>query len=217
MKAHLVFEIHSYWHAGTGRGAGSALDAVVFRTLGGLPSLPGRTVKGLVREAVELGEQLGLIAQGRAVLWFGTSLDRSGAVAASKRSVRDDEQRERLLEEARFRTRPGVLRISSAVVGEDDAGAAAWEAWARATPDGASPLFRSFASTRVEENGIASDKTLRAIELVVPMRLRALVSDTRNGSSCEDWRSELRLVLPYLRALGSHRNRGLGRCEVTLS
>lgn len=42
----------SYWHCGSGLGAGAKADALVVKDSRGLPFVPGRTVKGLVREAV---------------------------------------------------------------------------------------------------------------------------------------------------------------------
>ena len=50
----LRFEIQSFWHAGSGRGDGAVADATVLRSRAGLPILPGRTVKGLLREACDL-------------------------------------------------------------------------------------------------------------------------------------------------------------------
>jgi CRISPR/Cas system CMR subunit Cmr4 (Cas7 group RAMP superfamily) len=59
MSYRLKIEIRSYWHPGTGRGQGSHLDATTHRNARGLPSLPGRTVKGLVRDAVCRWEAFG--------------------------------------------------------------------------------------------------------------------------------------------------------------
>lgn len=44
---------YSQWHCGSGLSAGADLDALVVKDKNGMPYVPGKTVKGLVREAVE--------------------------------------------------------------------------------------------------------------------------------------------------------------------
>lgn len=46
-------EFHSDWHCGSGLAAGADVDALVVRDENGMPFVPGKTIKGLVREAVE--------------------------------------------------------------------------------------------------------------------------------------------------------------------
>lgn len=203
MRAMIRFEIHTFWHCGTGRGSGSELDALVFRTPAGLPCLPGRTVKGLLREAVRLGEKTGELKAGRTERWFGTGM-------GDDESARDN--RERVLEERRFATEPGALTVGSAVLGEDRESALAWERWGGNHAREVSRLFFPFASTKIDERGLAAEHTLRSIEVSAPMALRAPVE----GRTDPDWRPEIVRVLPFLRSLGSHRNRGLGRVTATL-
>lgn len=45
-------EFFSYWHCGSGQTAGADVDELVIRDVSGLPFVPGRTLKGLLREAV---------------------------------------------------------------------------------------------------------------------------------------------------------------------
>lgn len=44
--------MHSYWHCGSGLAAGADVDALVIKDKDGLPYIPGKTIKGLVREAM---------------------------------------------------------------------------------------------------------------------------------------------------------------------
>lgn len=44
---------YSQWHCGSGLSAGADVDALVVKDRNGMPYVPGKTVKGLVREAVE--------------------------------------------------------------------------------------------------------------------------------------------------------------------
>ncbi|MDI7268307.1 MAG: hypothetical protein QME96_09965 [Myxococcota bacterium] len=207
MKRLVRFEIHGYWHAGTGRGAGPELGAVVARTPEGLPFVPGRTVKGLLRAAMELAEKAGAVPGGSAEHWFGTPLPPPKGSAEG--------ERERTLEEMRFRTESGALVVDSAVLGKGDA-AATWRAWAASHPAEVEALFRSFASTRIDESGVAAEHTLRAIEVAVPMTLLASVSGPSEPFEEVTWLDALAKSVPLIDGLGSHRNRGLGRVTVTV-
>lgn len=46
-------EMFAPWHCGSGLSAGADVDALVVKDKDGLPFIPGKTLKGLVREAVE--------------------------------------------------------------------------------------------------------------------------------------------------------------------
>jgi hypothetical protein len=196
----VCFELLTWWHAGTGRGDGAAFDAVVHRTAEGLPLLPGRTVKGLLREAVGLAEHCDQIPHGRTLRWFGTPPPQT-----------DADDREQKLEAGRFGTEPGELVFASAELG-DARMAAQWRRWAAHHPRERAALFGSLAATRIDANGICEDQTLRTVEVAVPLVLRAAV----RGPQEDEWPRELEVALPLIRNLGTGRNRGLGRVLVTL-
>lgn len=48
---HICF--YSQWHCGSGTSAGADIDALVIKDKNGMPYIPGKTLKGLVREAVD--------------------------------------------------------------------------------------------------------------------------------------------------------------------
>lgn len=211
----LHIELHTWWHAGTGRGEGPRADAVVARSPAGLPILPGRTIKGLLRAAVEQAHGLGWLSDldlsadptlpaDPLTRWFGTAL----VLEAD-----DAEERASHLEAQRFTTLPGQLRFGSGRIGEDDDAALAWERWASHSAHAGDRdlLFHRLASTALDAHGVADDGTLRSIEVAVPMTLRALIS----GPDAP-WPEALRRALPLVVALGSHRHRGLGRATLTL-
>ena len=50
---HYKIQFFSYWHCGSGLAAGADVDALVVRDKCNLPFVPGKTMKGLVREAIE--------------------------------------------------------------------------------------------------------------------------------------------------------------------
>ena len=47
-------EFYDFWHIGSGQHSGVVADAIVAKTKNNLPFIPGRTLKGLLREAAEV-------------------------------------------------------------------------------------------------------------------------------------------------------------------
>ena len=43
----------SPWHCGSGTSAGADVDELVVKDKNGMPYIPGKTLKGLIREAVD--------------------------------------------------------------------------------------------------------------------------------------------------------------------
>lgn len=48
-----TIRFYSQWHCGSGTSAGADVDELVIKDKHGMPFIPGKTLKGLVREAVE--------------------------------------------------------------------------------------------------------------------------------------------------------------------
>jgi len=46
-------EFFSQWHCGSGLSAGADVDALVVKDADGMPFIPGKTIKGLLKEALE--------------------------------------------------------------------------------------------------------------------------------------------------------------------
>jgi hypothetical protein len=70
-------------------------------------------------------------------------------------------------------------------------------------------LYDIIASTKIGENGIAEDKSLREIEVVVPLTLCGEIRDIPNQESFDKMTQSLTMI----KRMGLNRNRGLGRCE----
>lgn len=186
MSTHILnVSIHDFWHCGSGRGEGSHADALVDRDVCGLPYVPGRTLKGLLREALAFLEQQQALPVTTSALLFGH--------AAQPGATRHDSQ-------------PGFLAISDARL---PAEVSHW----LATPGGAvhrHALFRTIYSTALDDSGVAKDKSLRGIEVAVPLELECEVS----GPEGTNWSEFLQQAFPLVRAVGGHRQRGLGRCTL---
>lgn len=186
-RVQLRFDITSYWHIGSGTGQGAYLDAVVLKTKDGLPYIPGKTIKGLLREAALLAEECGKTAKGSTEKLFGTSNNDTKV--------------------SRFDTTSGQLFFSSATLGRNV------ELWAKANKADTDLLYRQIASTKINDKGLAESKTLRRIEVAAPLTLMAVVD---SGSNEKLWIETLKIAACLVRHLGSHRHRGLGRTIVTL-
>ena len=190
----LKIDVRGYWHAGTGRGGGAVVDAVVHRDPSGLPVLPGRHIKGLLRDALERAEAWNWDGYtGLADHLFGQRSERIAPGVVPN---------------------PGCLRVSDGCIDRS-------LAHYLGSPNGkhhVPRLFRSLHSTAVDhETGSARDHSLRGIEVAIPLQLYARIEViTGADSPSPDWRERLRDVLPLIDAVGAHRTRGLGRAVLSL-
>lgn len=195
-KFQLKFAFHGFWHVSTGRGGGAVLDMLSHRDADGLPCLPGRSVKGLLRDAVYRAECWGYLGAGTTEAWFG-----------SLTNVQEAEHQISLLE-----TKPGCLGVSDAVVDPEVGEFLRYQK--KTDPKDAETLLAGFfhpiAATAMKD-GVAQDKSLRSIEVVIPLDLYAELH------APQDWPgAELEKCLPLIQAAGGGNNRGLGRVSVTL-
>jgi hypothetical protein len=210
-RARLVFQLHGWWRAGTSRGVASTLDALIARDADDLPYLPGRSIKGVLRDSLAQWEY-----------WQTVRIDSEG-----ERSGAADEITTALFgsrwdgapEQTRYNTRPGALTVSSARMAPELRAALRQRKDRDRLMTGLSSALRS---TAVDHSrGAALQHSLRAVEVAVPLDLYCEVEGP-DQMQCAghpqdlDWRAPLKESLGFLRAVGSGRHRGLGRVEVTL-
>ena len=210
MGCRIEITTHSYWHAGSGISDGPGADALVIKTSEGLPYLPGKSIRGLLRESTQQAEDLGLIAKGSTEKFFGTAL------AESKDNSKSKEE-----DWTRFKSKQGCIHISNAYIGDSPAKQNWWKEWASENTSEKQQFFTNISSTSIDENGVSKKGHLRTIEVTVPMKLVAMleIDDKTNEGNSVDSEEVIELLskgLPLFRLLGSHRNRGLGRCSVSI-
>lgn len=190
----LNIDLRGYWHPGGGRGGGAVLDAMTHRDSTGLPVLPGRHLKGLLREALECAEGFG---------WDGYA-----GLAQRLFGARTETAPEGL-------PGPGSLRVSDGTLPRPNR---EWladpERQRRLVPH----LYRSLYATAIDTaTGTAKDRTLRGIEVVVPLLLQARIEPVPGQPAPPaDWPKRLRECLPLIDAVGAQRGRGLGRAVLGL-
>lgn len=209
--ARLVIDFRSEWHAGSGEGSGYHLDALCRRDQGGLPVLPGRQLRGVMRHAVYRAEQWGWLLE--LELPEGPASDHESLLFGTRSG-----------EEGRSATQPGMLVIGNASLPWPE------REWLAAPDRGAlrEALFEERFATAIEAEGSAAHQSLRGMEVCIPVTLHAALALEQTALDPElraqqvealaggsAW-SVIERVLPLLDAFGAHRNRGLGEAEVAL-
>lgn len=177
-----------YWHCGSGLSAGAEADSGVIKDADGLPFVPGKTIKGLLREAAM--EMLNCKA-----------IDDKLVKDVFGHAVPNEDARSRKKE---TRTYPGNARFSNAEIPSPE----------REEVNGilAPYLYDIIASTKIDlKTGTAVSQTLRSIEVAVPVVLTGQIECTNEAE-----KQMLMDCMKWVRALGAHRNRGLGRCKFTI-
>ena len=169
-------EFYSNWHCGSGLAAGADVDALVIKDMNGLPYVPGRTLKGLLRDASAiLSDDEKIIST-----VFGVSGDEVGH-------------------------KTGCAFFGNATLPSTE--------YQYIVEQGLAPhLYQTFASTSIDENGIAKDNTLRKIETVVPCKLEGEILNIPDGAE-----NILEEAMHFIKRMGTGRNRGYGRCKVAIS
>ena len=183
----IEIDIRSYWRSGTGAGETGGIDASCAVDCDGLPYLPGKHLKGLLRDAVAQAIDFGWVSGVTVDDLFGQQGFR-GLKAYS-------------------RAEKGRLRVDSAhlPVTDRDAVLASGDKVALIQQ-----LFRNVQSTAMcKESGAAKDKSLRLEQVAVPLRLVFEVTELSGERS--NWDEVLITAMPLIRAVGQKRTRGLGR------
>jgi len=180
----LKYEIKflDYWHLGSGLSAGTKLDSLVVKDNDGLPFAPGKTLKGLFRE---MGEMLDCTFVNEC---FGGSSD--------EKDVCYDEKMKNI---------EGVCYFSNATLSKE----AREQTLYHNLKDN---FYVEIASTKIDENGMAVDNSLREIEVVIPITLYGEIRDVPT-----DYVDKMKQSITMVKRMGLNRNRGLGRCEITLN
>ena len=170
---------YDYWHLSSGISAGAKLDSTVVKDKTGLPYVPAKTIKGLAREMAELSGDCEFVNR-----CFGGTTD-------NKDKCYDKE----------MKNKQGECYFANATLDE----ASKKEIVSNKLQD---HLYDVIASTKIDKNGIAEDKSLREIEVVIPISLFGEIQDIP-----ERHIEQMKRSLQMIKRAGLNRNRGLGRCE----
>lgn len=142
MKYKIKF--HTDWHCGSGLAAGADVDALTVKDKDGLPFVPGKTIKGLIREAME-----------DMMSYKKMEVDVNSPYIKAFGFFDDDKDKQ-----AR-----GEMFFTNAELSLE-------EREAIAQNDAARFMYHSISNTAIDENGIAKEHSLRKMEVVVPCTLQ---------------------------------------------
>ena len=178
------------WHVGSGLDSGANADSLVLKDSNRLPYIPGKTIKGLLKDALnemadvkpELKEHINHI--------FG--------YAKANTEKESDKSTEK---EADKSTVKGTAFFSNAELSEEEQNDIVTNKYQ-------SYLYRNLATTAIAKNGIAKAKSLRTMEVTMPLTLEGEIEVTDSKDV-----EVLEMAFKWLRHLGVNRNRGLGRCK----
>lgn len=191
----LKLDFHEYWIAGTGCASSPWLDEDTDKA-DGLPFVSGRTLKGLLRDAVRCAEAWGWLdgltkpdASWPIALFGSSTLETPG--------LTPDDSVE------------GTLKIGNADLPSEV------RQYLLATPSLREGLHRAIFATAITVEGAASKGSLRGMEVNVPLSLEACIMPTERTP--ENWAEVLSRSLPLIRELGKRRTRGFGRATLTLA
>lgn len=168
----------SDWHCGSGLSAGPDNDNLVKKNKDDLPFVPGKTIKGLLKEAA-------------ADLYEGEDYEKFIGECFGKKS-------EFVMGEPNYTFFYGNAEFSEMITKHF-----------KDQPDDKQKLFRNIPSTSIDEiSGVAKEKSLRSMEVTIPVVLTGKISNIPDGYS-----DKMEDCLKMVKRLGENRNRGLGRCR----
>lgn len=182
LKTTMVLNMQGYWAVGSGKGGGNEVDSRIDRDSDGLPYVPGKMLKGLIKDACLRLREAGNSDYGFVSEIFGGTEESDGLNRTSTKSGKI------YISDARLSS---ALRVALA---KDDA--------AR------NNLTRNIYSTAIDDKtGTADEGSLRGYEVAVPMKLYATMEcDCRR----EELNCIKLAASKLVYAVGSHKSRGLG-------
>lgn len=188
MKIEIKYKIEffSNWHCGSGLASGADLDELVIKDAEGLPFVPGKTMKGLLREAV--GN----------VCSYNKEYDKS---CIKKIFGYDDDETDN---KKTSKESKGCAFFSNANLEKEEKDAII-------SRDLIPFLYQSVTSTKIDNEGIAADLTLRKIQTTVSCSLYGCIYDVPENDK-ELFADAFR----FIKRIGLGRNRGYGRCQISI-
>lgn len=172
-------ELFSDWHAGSGLASGADVDLLVKKDKNNFPFIPGKTLKGLLKDAAKDLEDVNVVSDKVITKIFGKEVVEKNKSIEGKAFFSNGELTQNLKEKSIDKTRL---------------------------------FYRKVSSTAIEENGLAKEHSLRRMEVTVPLVLFAKIENV-SEKDCID---VLEKCMKMTKRLGSWRNRGLGRCELSI-
>ena len=183
-----TIDFYSNWLIGSGMGGGSK-DGIILKDDDGLPFIPGKTLKGLLRDAYK---ECGFSEENEIEL-FG---HRKHKLDKNEKNPKNEQ---------------GKLYFSSAYLQKD------LRSHLNNNKVLINGLFTSKTSTQLDNHKQAENHSLRKIEVCIPLELEASITPLFSEKEIyKDYQKHLEKAFKMLKLLGEKRYRGIGRCIVKL-
>lgn len=143
-------EFFSYWHASSGLSSGAEADLTVIKDKNNLPYIPGKTLKGLLREAAE-------------------TIYEANSTLISKEFIT------KIFGETPSKNQPSP--IESEVFFCDANLTKKLHDFFKNNADKKKNLYQTIASTKIDNQGQAVDHSLRSIQVTIPIELYSQIID----------------------------------------
>lgn len=202
----LEIQFLGYWYIGTGNEAGAYADSILAKDLDGLPYVPGKTLKGMVRQACEIAQGNGWFDNFSNVIEciFGQE---GSAIVENKISSFSDNSNLTELDVQ------GCMYFSNAEFSDED------KKDLNNNPTYKNYLYETIQSTKIDrETGVAEPSSLRSAEVCIPVNLYAELNydESKLPASVkpQDFEKTLDSALALITEIGGKRRRGFGRCKV---
>lgn len=188
----------SDWHIGSGLGKGSYADLTPVKDEYGLPYIPGKTLKGLLRESAEF-----IINMNNK---YATNLINETFGLANSNEENGD-----------VNSTIGVFKFFNAELTEQDKLAIMDVDFDKqiSAQEKIKSLYKRYTFTKInEKTGVVENKTLRNIEFVIPIQLQSTICIFNETNP-----QHLELIEKsclFIRSLGLLRNKGFGKCSIKI-
>lgn len=187
----LIYKIqfYNFWQCSSGLSAGNDVSDLVIKDEELLPYIPGKTMKGLFREAAEFFRT---VVSNKS--WSEFIITHFGKSAI----VNNDQKRDL------NKRKQGTARFSNAELSHEV------KRYLKQEKESIQDiLYRRIASTAIDQNGQAKAHSLRKTEVTIPLPLFGKIENCSDGAM-------MLKCLQWVKRLGSKRNRGYGRCDIQI-
>ncbi len=173
-------EFFSDWHMGTGLTSGADADQLVIKDKFGFPFIPGKTLKGLLKDAAKDLRDAQYLDDDFIREVFGLDSE-------------ENNKQESIPGKAYFTNAELSAKTKQLLIDKTDY------------------IYRRISSTAIEKDGMAKEHSLRTMEVTIPLTLYAAIENIPSSVK----KDQLIACLKMVKRMGTGRNRGYGRCELT--
>ena len=151
MNIKYKIKFHTYWHCGSGLAAGADADLLVIKDKNGLPYVPGKTVKGLIREAVDLMDP---------AIQSTDDYKRVFGISEGNKEKKNGNRSDSFFKDVTLQEKEQKYIVQNNLTQH---------------------LYQNISGTAIEDDGTAKNNSLRKIQVTIPCVLEGEIIDVPKG------------------------------------